>query len=333
MKHSMIIFSFFSILFSSCYFERIVDIEEEAITTHLVFNGIFYAGRDTNYFHLSESYPLYNHNHDTGSIESNKPAGKMIQDMGFTCEINGEKRLVEYDPSDSVYILPGRLQEKDSLLLRGMYQGKEIKSKTRLPFAPQVMAMDTATVIRFESNYLQECILFRVKIKKNPNENNYYRLLINNQLYYKELGEFHPWYQSNIYYTNDPVLINGYTGISGKAGIGQVYFSDNFFSVFRDAMFKEEEHTLTFYVEKYPSSPIYNTIQNHMSVRLQSISEDLYKYYSSLQYSGSFSSGNTSTPVIIHTNIDNGLGILGACNEILIFEDTLKKMNARLTKE
>ena len=324
MRKLFVILSIITVLFSSCDFEKVVDIGSVPITPHLVLNGLLYANKDTSYFYITKSRPIYNR--DTIMTETNTDLEyDIIADADLNLNINGDVSHLKYSHADSAYILLGRLKEGDKVNVQSFYNGQELQSMAILPSAPEVISVDTASFNRIEYGRLKNYTMFKLTMKDLPDTNDYYRLLVNNEFYYLKgdtLQKYSSYYSP--YYSNDPVLIDGYTGSTNSSGIGLASSLYNYFSVFRDVTFSGKEYTLSFYVENsvyywYPPEDSV-TIKRHLTVRLQSINEDLYKYYSSLQRSRQASSDKVSEPVVVHTNINGGLGILGACNEIKVFE-------------
>ncbi|GEM_PF-2221141 len=324
MKKSFMIISLLCFLFPSCDFQRVVDIGGIPVNPHLVLNGLVYTDRDTSYFYITKSRPVYN---DTIPIWDNKRGYEIIENADFTFLVNGEKRNVKYSLSDSAYIFVGRLHKSDKITIQVDHNGNEINSETLLPAAPQVISIDTVRVKRIQYGTPRDYMMFKLKMKDNPDKNDYYRLLVNVKYYSWIDGEVYS-NSSGAYYTNDPVLTSGFTEEFENSELGLVSSAYNYFSVFRDVIFQDEEYTLIFYVDinfLYMDNSYYDIEEWILSVRLQSISEDLYKYYSSLQHSRSSSSDKVTDPVVVHSNINNGLGILGACNEIKVFEYIKRK--------
>ncbi len=321
MKYILILF-LSSIFFSSCVYERVVDIGNIPIAPHLVLNGLVQAGNDTSYFYLTESRAIYG---DTTTMwDRDKSGFTMIRDAHFNLNINGDTHRVEFSRADSVYIFIGKLNAGDDINIQISQNDRHINTKTILPSAPEILSVDTARFQRIESGNLRKYIMFKIKMKDRPGSKDYYRLIVN-EVYLSYSfwdGYTHYYYYSNSFYTDDPVLKDGYTGTSGNSDIGLTSSVYNYYAVFRDVGFADQEYTLSFYVddlgEEYQDD--YYNGRERLYVGLQSISEDLYKYYSSLQRNRQLAWDNISEPVMVHTNINGGLGILGTCNEVKLFE-------------
>lgn len=316
MKKIFVIISFFTILFSSCDTERIVYIDNTPINPHMVLNALAYAGNDTSYFYITESRPIYRES------VNNTLKYDIIKDATLSLTVNGETDYIKYNDIDGAYIFIGKLKEGDKINIQATHKERNINSVAILPSPPEVISIDTASFQRIENGSLKNYLMFKLKIRDKFGSNDYYRLLINNR-YTNYAGEY--MHSSNSYYTDDPILKDGYTGIINDPDLNLPASVYNYYSVFRDVRFSDKEYTLTFYVDSYSlyEKPTEETEKNptfipkrHLIISLQSISEDLYKYYSSLQRSLQV----TNEPLIVHTNINGGLGILGTCNEIKVFD-------------
>ncbi|MDL2215173.1 DUF4249 domain-containing protein [Dysgonomonas sp. OttesenSCG-928-M03] len=318
MKSLLILFLSF-IFFSSCVYERVIDIGDIPIAPHLVLNSLVQAGNDTSYFYLTESRAIYG---DTTTVwDRDKSGFTMIRNADFNLNINGNTHHVEFSHADSAYVFIGKLHGGDDVSIQISQNKRNINTKGILPSVPEVLSVDTARFQRIESGNLRKYIMFKIKIKDRPGSKDYYRLMINGVYYYQWNNEYN-YYNSNSFYTDDPILKNGYTGTSGNSDIGLASSVYNYYSVFRDVGFADQEYTLSFYVDDFDeeSGNNYSNGREYLYVGMQSISEDLYKYYSSLQRNRQLAWNNISEPIMIHTNIDGGLGILGTCNEVKLFE-------------
>ena len=310
-----------TIIFSSCNNERFIYIDDIPINPHVVLNGVIYAGSDTSYFYITKSRPIYNNNDSIwNGSQMNTVGYEMIDNADFNLTVNQQPYFVEYSKADSAYTFTNKLKEGDNIDIEIIHKNERITSGAVLPPPPQVISIDTVSVKRVEYGYPRNYLKFDIKIKDNPGRKDYYRLVISGVTYSLENNQIRYFDNFVSYYSNDPVLTNGYTGASSNSDILIQSSRYNSFSVFRDVMFADKEYILTFYVqnEKRYNYPGYEYLYEcRMNIKLQSINEDLYKYYSSLQYNLQ----SSWEPVKVHTNINGGLGILGVCNEIKIFED------------
>jgi len=136
---------------------------------------------------------------------------------------------------------------------------------------------------------------------------NYYRVFVGiNDKYDGENDS----YNRVFCYSTDLVFSNSMMGLENTC----------WYNEFDDLLFDGETYTLTigFYQERsYNRSDEYyyrDRIPNEreITVRLESLCESNYKYYSSLSLSGYVGDGVFSEPVQIYSNIKGGMGIVGA---------------------
>ena len=149
----------------------------------------------------------------------------------------------------------------------------------------------------------------KVRITFNDPEKikNYYRVFVGiNDKYDGENDS----YNRVFCYSTDLVFSNSMMGLENTC----------WYNEFNDLLFDGETYTLTigFYQERsYNRSDEYyyrDRIPNEreITVRLESLCESNYKYYSSLSLSGYVGDGVFSEPVQIYSNIKGGMGIAGA---------------------
>ena len=143
---------------------------------------------------------------------------------------------------------------------------------------------------------------FKIKIKDNGNEKNYYRLAVVRKHTYTD-GTVHygdPQISDNIdpeAYSSDPLQ-------SGD--------DSNPFSIFADDIINGKEYTMKFKLSE-STTMYYDQSQNdktEMIIAVQQISKDYYLY---LRTRAVANEDNVfSEPVQIHCNIKNGLGVFGS---------------------
>lgn len=139
-----------------------------------------------------------------------------------------------------------------------------------------------------------------ITFKDTPNTSNYYQLWVEGDIQY-----FDPIF-SNTGSTLDGTL--GYDGLDGRGG-----------RVFTDDLIDGKEYTIQ--VKRlYPAYAVDDSIVGN--INLYSLSESYYQYLQSLEkISASTLSGNLSDiglaePIRVYTNVNNGVGILGACQRV-----------------
>ncbi|NDV97177.1 DUF4249 domain-containing protein [Dysgonomonas sp. 521] len=307
------------IVVSSCQYEREVDIDIITIKPQLVLNSLLFAERDSTYFYLTKSRSAFKDSNTFWRWEDSE--FEYVEDADMQMTLNGESFQLKYSKVDSAYIFPDRLNANDNIELKVNQKDGELKAKTTLPAPPSIISVDTAKVYKSfgetKGNFLQ----FKIKMKDYPIETNYYRLLVDIGITLYSWSGWHNWYDSfytSQYYTNDPILTNGMPpNIISNFDI--VKFPENYLSIFPDKLFENDEYTLTFYIDYSYITLGDERDKGYVTVKIQSITEDLYNYYFSVQRNDYISSGGYNEPVVIYNNIEGGLGILGACNEATVF--------------
>jgi hypothetical protein len=229
--------------------------------------------------------------------------------------INGVSHKLNYSKKDSAYIYSSKLKSEDNIEIVVNQKEGELRSETTLPKPPSILSVDTVKVNRTIHDSERELLQFKVRIKDDPDQANYYRLIID---------EWTSWYGGSWYdpqyYTEDPVLTQGVPDEIESPDFDFIKYPTNYLSIFRDKLFEGREHTLIFYID-YPSAILSDEYdeKGSLSVKLQSITEDLYNYYFSLQRNKFMQENDYNEPIVIFCNIRGGLGILGAGNETTAF--------------
>lgn len=304
---------------SSCQYEREVDIDIITIKPQLVLNSLLYAGVDSTYFYLTKSRSSFN---DSYLGWGGDPEFEYVEDADMRMILNGEPFQLKYSKADSAYIFPSRLNANDNIELKVNQKDGELKAKTILPAPPSIISVDTAKVYKSFNNTKGDFLQFKVKMEDDPEEQNYYRLLINIGGTSYSWSGWHNWYDSfytSDYYTDDPILTNGMPPNIVGSDFDIIEFPENYLSVFRDKLFENGEYTLTFYINYSYTIFEDERDKGYITVKIQSITEGLYNYYFSVQRNNYITGGGYNEPVVIYNNIQGGLGILGACNELTVF--------------
>lgn len=318
--YKIIYATFIGILFFSCDFERYVDSNEIRESKHLVINSMVSADTDTLLFQVCESLPMF------------RPAEDFINDQGLARISSIEGATIEllvndhihpvYFDKDKGYYSLCKLKAQDKLKISAELNGRKSHASTVIPAAPQIVSVDTTTVTRIYSGSPIKFLKYEVRIKDISPEKDYYRLKVHSNYSYSLLPpkpELRYWSltSNNIFITDDPVLTDGIAQSLEDEWVGLFDSPRNYLSIFKDNLFNDDEYTLVFYVF-YPY--INSSIENwQVKLELLSISEDMYKYYSSLQRFMWLMDNQMSEPAIIYNNIENGLGILGSANQVSVF--------------
>lgn len=306
---------------SSC--ETEIDLGDIAIKPHLVLNASL-SNADTSRIYISESRPIF-HSSNTSQWGEGNFLSIANADVDLLINNNNKtKERLQYSIKDSSYLYLKPLKASDQLSIEVQYKDKKINAQTSIPNAPEILSVDTFSFSKGNS-YGQDYLRFHVKIKDQAVTKNFYRITVDFAQHRQSFwpGDGGYWTRSSQFISDDPVLTNGSPNSNnqGDDDFGMIIFPTNYFGIFHDAAFNGEEYLLDFYVS-YPLfiSQMDYYDKGHLRVNLQTISEDLYKYYFSLQrYMHSLNDGFIE-PAIVFSNINKGLGILGAYNEVSVIK-------------
>jgi hypothetical protein len=226
---------------------------------------------------------------------SNDNQPKLVKDAVISIAQNGTSFNMTYDAGTELYTSGMTPQPGDIILLDIRAQGYPIAtSSASLP--KSISAVTTLVPEGGVDSLGNLSDLIKIRFHDDPSEKNYY--LINFYYYDNTLGQFFPM----PYSANDPALAQ-YN--SFKLNNGSILFDDELFNGKSKVI-----STLA------PFGLVIGNPNAKYLVQLESISESYYKYLSSLQRAkdakeGTFSSAFNNA-VVIYSNINNGLGILGA---------------------
>ena len=200
-----------------------------------------------------------------------------------------------------------------------------------LPAKPLILKVDTSSVTEKQyyigyiggyggiseqdtlSEYTYKKVSFRIKFKDEGNKKNYYRLMVRKRTYYEY--SFMDTYLSNF---EDIVFGNQQTN-----DIGSLFeFSRNNYNydTFSDDLFNGKEYELKFSSYIVVDQKDYNgydsqyrkEVRSTFNIYLQQISPDYYLYARSSGAAKNLSGNPFVEPIQIHSNIINGIGVLGS---------------------
>lgn len=265
---------------------------------------------------LSRSYPVFD-----------KPANRQ-QITNATVKLYRDDELfttLVYEPLPQAYIFssvenysvyraadikpePGYLYRIEAEI-PGM---RTVSAEAGLPTPVPVAGIDTLTLT---GDYGEKYIRTRVRFSDPAGENNYYRINVQMLDGYYTGSLKDPWTdESSVWvyreeYTgavvDDPLLRpSGNEDLFGISGNNPYY-------IFSDELISGREYDLTFRINA-PVKSFSHYEFTHYKIELQSISQDLYLYLRSLSLHRSSGSSPFTEPVIVYSNVVNGLGIVGA---------------------
>lgn len=193
----------------------------------------------------------------------------------------------------------------------------KIQSEARLPELVPIIQLDTVMLTTREYDW--EYVTLRVKLKFQDPANiaNFYRLVI-----FEQTG----YYPGNRGYPFDPeipvlVSINNINWIESSDPLlvppeeEDIFgsYEGNEFLIFSDEKIGGREYELSFNLNS--NNPYVDTSYHEFSnyyIYLQSITEETYYYLSSLTKYHNHENDFLTEPVILYSNVENGLGVFTA---------------------
>jgi hypothetical protein len=177
---------------------------------------------------------------------------------------------------------------------------------------PTVWKSDTMAIIKGHQ------INYKLRFKDNPNERNYYRLLVITNEFYKVLDKNNndtiiEIIDKNFNFTD---VVSGNNSNSDPLDFGGGSYNE--YNVFSDDLINGKEYPLSFSTNEdvYEYLPKFDygqraAIKKVVNIYLQSISKDYYMYLKS-RSAAMAGTDFFSEQVQIHNNIVGGIGILGS---------------------
>lgn len=272
------------VLFTACQGEDIIDPSDLGkFTDKLVVNAVVTNDKSIS-LQLTDS---------KSSISTELP--NFIENADAKMSVNGSSSVMVYDPGDKVYTLNYLPKTGDIIGLDIRINGyPSITSSVKIPAS--INANASLIIDGTLDSSGSPTDLLKIAFKDDISSANYYKIAF---FYYNTtLATFIPMAFS----LNDPAIIE-FNSI--KLNDGSILFTD--------VKFNGQLKTLS---TAAPYGIVTGNPNEKYLIVLESVNEDLYRYYTTLQRArdakdGGFSSAFNNA-VVIHTNIKNGLGILGA---------------------
>ena len=217
---------------------------------------------------------------------------------------------------------PGDVVRIDALTDDGQYHAW---AEVTVPQRPhEITDIDTVTVPLTQYYYTQNYLRYKINIKDRPNENNFYRLIMDKQMtvkdYNNEIGEYvtQTTHRYHFISREDVVLTDGQPTNSDDEDNGMFDTVKNIYGVFDDSRFKNTSYTMTVYnqtnvegLSKYGTN-----VKMDIIVRLLSITETEYYYLKALNLADSDAYDETiNEPIKYPGNVHGGVGIVGISTE------------------
>ena len=260
-----------------------------------------------------------------------------ILDATLEVRINGDlKEQLRPLPIESEYVIPqcqfrvtskltpGDVLRLDAITDDGQYHAwSEVTVPRRLA---EIENIDTLTIQLSTSGYTSEYLRHKITFTDLPDEDNYYRLIMDTRLMFKKLNDnneivTNEWRNYNFIYREDIVLTDGQPSTDDDDENGLFDTIKNIYGVFNDSRFKNSTYTMTVHVPRYLFQDIDD--RPHLSakidiiVRLVSITEMEFYYLRALNLIDSDSFDETiNEPVKFPSNVNGGIGFVGVSTEV-----------------
>lgn len=253
-----------------------------------------------------------------------------VTNAGFNLYVNGSLKEKLVHTGSGIYLSGYKPHPGEEIKIEVSAPGFSTVSGTSvIPAQPVILKVDTSSVTEKQyligykeyngtekdtlSEYMYRKISFRVKFTDDGTVKNFYRLLVRKRTYYEY--EFFDTYLFNF---EDIVFGNKQTN-----DIGSLFeFSRNNYNydTFTDDLFNGKEYDLKFSAFFVMDQIDYNgydsqfrkEVRSTYFIYLQQISPDYYLYARSSSAARNLSGNPFTEPVQIHSNIKNGIGVLGS---------------------
>ena len=183
---------------------------------------------------------------------------------------------------------------------------------------PSIPIISLDTVTSFDE-YGEEVLSFSMSFSDPVDQENYYYLTIRNKYTYEDWDPNLIVYDT-LYVGSDTTIVNiehgGYVMKERMDYLGyntddiivesQMYYANG--SIFSDEIINGKTYTFTGKISKWAFGGEYNTAY----FELHAITEGTYNYYKSLNSHYIASDDPFAEPVIVYTNIEDGIGIFGS---------------------
>lgn len=301
------------IMLTAC--EEIIEFKGKETTPKIVLYAILQADSVIT-VNISESYSVIDNDHTpaqiTDAVVRLYRDGTEVGVLSYEAPDNqpGDLREVTQSRyvSDGIKPLQGSIY-RISVEVPGL---KSVTAETSLPEPVPVTLSDTSIIERYD---IWTYIRARVRFTDPAEDENYYMVSMrkiqgiyngNPSLPYNpETGI--TIYQEDYYVDNtDEPLLNQ----NEDDDLFGIYYS-NYFNVFTDELISGKQYDLSLRMDYSMPDTTYHEFK-HFKINLISITYDLFLYLQSYSAHMQTRDDFMSEPVIVYSNVENGLGIVGA---------------------
>lgn len=241
----------------------------------------------------------------------------VLPDAELKVTVNDRDCPMRYDPKNYCFTSDYRPAAGDRITIRA--KAKDLTDASAEAVVPEPQKIE---VVKCEKFYDKNRIFFddetltdfggedtvariTLRISDPGNEHNYYRLVVRSiahDTFYDKIHDVtRDVYRATDIFTSSDIIFKDQRLVKGYSG-WKAYFSN----VFEDSMFNGKEYE--FDVEtrmRFGDNP-------RVEIELQSITPDLYHYLRALMLYRITDQDSYTEAIQIHSNVDNGFGILGA---------------------
>lgn len=308
------IFTLVTILTGSC--EKNVDIDIGETEPMIVMNGVLMAD-STIQIYLSRTRHILDNNQinslTSATVEITNARGESEQ------LVLGDGQLYR---TDKMSIQPG-----EEYVIRASAPGyNDVEATTVIPVNVPIARFDTSRVY---DDYGETMVEFEIVLDDPPGLNNYYMLSIRSHLQY--FNTEYSYYLDTLYVdTEKDTVVVGYVRDSvvfKDVRNESIWFEsenlaieqEDFYSsrvIFSDRLFDGKSYTIRGRFNTWFLYGINDSAK--IDVSLQTIDSHYFKYIDSRTDHYYARSDPFAVPVVVHNNITNGVGILGAMSSDMV---------------
>jgi hypothetical protein len=282
--------------------EKDIDFTGKELPPKMVVNSLIDARLDTNVIKISESVFAF----------SDRQPG-IVENPELHLSINGEEcHQLWLDTVIGVhtyYKFASHLNAGDRIDFSACTpKHGTVKGYDYVPSITEIKDFKTAWFIKNDYEHLR----LYVTIKDNPQEQNFYRIVVKTDadVVHPSIQEPYALWSLKEVLIDDEMLFNkpGESEDGGK--------SPNYFWIFSDDMFQGQEYTLNVYIKEdnYALDPKLDYLRQYAKVEIYTLSEKLYRNLRSQELASGSLGDIFSEPVKIYTNMQGGYGIFGIYN-------------------
>lgn len=251
----------------------------------------------------------------------NRNSYKPIDNATFRTELNGTSVSANLTYDDNgIYRSNLILHENDTLTLHvSIPDQKEITAGCRVPARPNISDLSSTINIHYDTSYYDWIdstfsvytygdIDISFRLHDPAGQSNYYML----QAYTIDSTTGDRIYLDNI--IDDNILFDTVANEYSLDLGGSTDLSEGYQTFFTDERINGKDHTIKVHIDTY------GNFNGDIYLDICALSRDAYLYHVTLinQENSDDIMGFLSEPVQIHTNIQNGIGILGASTPLRI---------------